>query len=275
MKLKPCIRFALALLVWALLFSLKSITAFLLAVILHEGAHLLMCRKLKVRVLGMMLLPWGMTIATPLIYDGKSQFLISSAGPLCNFFILLVCIGFKKIFSVNSEFFDVFMLANFAGGFLNLLPALPLDGGIILKSHLCQVLGLSRGFTVTMHITAILASVITAFGILLFLATGYNFSYAVAGIFIFVNLKHEKELLMCIKKRIFTGEIKSEKKIKYITVDASCHAVCLANLISCAYTLVFLVNENGKFLKEVPQELILKKLFENSLITVGECVEKF
>lgn len=275
MKLKPCIRFALALLVWALLFSLKSIVAFLLAVILHEGAHLLMCKKLKIKVLGMMPLPWGMTIATPLIYDGKAQLLISAAGPVCNFIILLTCALIKKIFNFNSEFFDVFMLANFAGGFLNLLPALPLDGGIILKSHLCKVLGLSRGFTISMQITAILAAIITCFGILLFLATGYNFSYAVAGIFIFVNLKNEKELLMCIKKRIFTGEIKSDKKIKYISVDASCHAICLANFISCAYTLVFLVNKNGKFLKEVPQEVILKKLFENSLITVGECVEKF
>ena len=275
MKLKPCIRFALALLVWALLFSLKSIFAFLLAVLAHEAAHLLMCMKLKVKVLGMTPLPWGMTISTPLIYDIKSQFYISAAGPVCNFIILSLCVSFKKFFNINLEFFDVFMLANFADGFLNLLPVLPLDGGIILKSRLCKAFGLSGGFTKAMQITAFLGTVILIFGIAVFLVTGYNFSYAAAGVFILVNLKHERELLMCIKKRVFTGEIKSAEKIKYISVDASCHAICLANLISCSYTLVFLVNKNGRFLKEVSQDIILQKLFENSLITVGECVEKF
>lgn len=274
MKIKPCVRFALALFVWALLFSLKSIFAVALAVIAHECAHLLMCMKLKVKVLGMTPLPWGMTIATPLIHDIKSQIYISAAGPLCNFAILAVCMAAKAAFKIHSGFFEIFMLANFADGFLNMLPVLPLDGGIILKSHLCAVRGLAGGFAGSMRITAVAGTVIFLLGIQVFLVSGYNLSYVAAGLFILADLKHEKELLMCIKKRVFTGEIKSSPRIKYISVDSSCHALCLANLISCAYTLVFLVNENGRFSGEVTQNMLIEKLFENSLVTVGECVEK-
>ena len=274
-NLKPCVRFALALFVWALLFSFKSIFAVGLAVLLHECAHLLMCVALKVRVVGMTPLPWGLTISTPLIYDIKSQLLISASGPACNFVILAVCAALRTVSGISGDYFELFMLANLADGLLNLLPVLPLDGGIILKSRLCAVYGLAGGFLKSMRITAFAGAVIFVIGIQIFLVTGYNFSYAAAGLFVLVNLRHERELLMCIKKRIYTGEIKSASKIKYICVDSSCHALCLANLISCNHTLIFLVNDNGRFAGELTQEELIKKLLQNSLITAGECVEKF
>ena len=273
--MKPCVRFALALFVWALFFSLKSIFAVALAVVMHECAHLMACRKLKIKVLAMMPLPWGMTVATPLIYNRKMQIMVSLAGPFCNFVTLVLCVAFKLVFKINSVFLDLFMLANFADGFLNLFPVLPLDGGIVLKAYLCEKFGLAGGFAKCIYISAFTGAVILLFGVLVIVATGYNFSYFAAGLFVLGNLKHERELLVCIKKKVFTGEIKSNDKIRCISVDGACHALCLANLISPSYTIVFLVNENGRFKGEVSQSELIKRLFENTLITIGECVEKF
>lgn len=273
-NIKPCVRFALALFVWALFFSLKSILAVAAAVVIHECAHFAVCAKHRIKVFAMVPLPWGMTVATPLIYNKKLQIRVSAAGPICNFIVLLLCAFFRKVTGINSDFFEIFMIANFADGFLNLLPVLPLDGGIILKANMCEKFGLVSGFAKCIYISAFAGVIILVFGVMIILATGYNFSYFAAGLFIVVNLKHERELLLCIKKRIFTGEIKSSPKIRYINVEASCHALCLANLISTAYTLVFLVNQDGKFIGEASQEILIRKLFENTLITVGECVEK-
>jgi len=273
-NIKPCVRFALALFVWALFFSLKSILAVALAVVIHECAHFAVCAKYRIKVFAMTPLPWGMTVATPLIYNKRLQVRVSVAGPLSNFAVLLICVFIKKVMNINSDFFELFVIANFADGFLNLLPVLPLDGGIILKANLCEKFGLAAGFAKCIYISAFSGAIILVLGAMIILATGYNFSYFAAGLFIIANLKHERELLLCIKKRIFTGEIKSMPKIRYINVDASCHALCLANLISAAYTIVFLVSRDGKFIGEASQELLIKKLFENTLITVGECVEK-
>lgn len=273
-ELKPCVRFALALFVWALLFSVKSILIIAAAVLLHECAHILACLIFKVQILGFEPLPWGLTVATPLIYDKKLQFAISIAGPACNLAVLAVCCALRAFMPEDSGTMELFMLANLADGLLNLLPALPLDGGIILKSRLCSAFGLAAGFKAALRITAAAGALILAFGIEVLIATGYNFSYIAAALFILSNLRHERELLMCIKKRVFTGEIKSAERVKYVSVDASCNAICLANLISCSHTLVFLVNDGGRFSGEVTQEQLIKKLFENSLITVGECIEK-
>jgi len=274
LNIRPCVRFALALFVWALFFSLKSIFAVALAVVIHECAHLLVCMKLKIKILGMMPLPWGMTVLAPLIYNKKMQIAVSIAGPLCNFVTLAVCLAVRSAFSINSEFFDLFIIADFADGFLNLLPVLPLDGGIILKAHLCEKSGLAGGFAKCIYISALFGAVILFWGIMIILATGYNFSYFAAGLFVLGNLKHERELLMCIKKKVFNGEIKSNRKIRCISVDSSCNALCLANLISPAHTLIFLVNKNGRFVGDVSQTRLIEKLFENTLITIGECVEK-
>lgn len=272
---KPCIRFALALFVWALLFSAESIAVIAVAVALHEGAHFAACFAFKVKILSFTPKPWGVCINTTLIRRKKALFVIYAAGPACNFAVLGVCAAVKCFFKLQSANFDLFMLANFAGGFLNLLPALPLDGGIILKLVLCMSCGISAGYKKAIRISAATGAVIFVFGAAAFLATGYNFSYATAGAFILFNLKKENQMLLFMKEKVLSGEIVSEKKIKYISVDASCHAICLANLISFSHTAVFLVNNSGKFVGEVPQSLLLKKLFKNSLITVGECVEKF
>lgn len=259
---------------WALLFSVKSILVVACAIILHESAHVLMCLKMNVKILGMTPLPWGLTVATPLICDRRSQIVISAAGPLCNFAVLTLCMAARELFDIRSHYFDLFMLSNLADGVLNMLPALPLDGGIILKSYLCTHFGLSGGFMMTLKITAAIGAVIFFAGMQIFIITGYNFSYTAAGLFILVNLKHERHLLMSVKKRVLTGEIKSAPKIKWVNVDSSCHALCLANLISGAYTLVFLVNDSGRFIGEVHQNTLIKRLFKNTMITVGECIEK-
>lgn len=274
MKLAPCVRFALALFVWVLLFSLKNILIIALAVFLHELAHFAVCCRLKIKVCSVTPLPWGLTLATPLIYSLRSQLLVSSAGPICNFVIFFGCIIIKKIFCICSYDFDFFILANLADGALNLLPALPLDGGVMLNSFLCLKKGLAGGFIKSMKITVITGALILLYGIQIFISTGYNLSYAAAGLFILLNLNHERELLMCIKKRVFTGEIKSAEKIRYVRADAGCSALCLANMISSSYSTVFLVNENGRFLGELTQDRMIKKLLECSYVTMGECIEK-
>lgn len=274
MNIKSCVRFALALFVWVLLFSLKSILPVAATVVLHEAAHYAMCRRYKVPVYSVVPLPWGITVSTPLISNQKMQLAISAAGPLCNILIFLLCILLKGIFKIHSSAFDFFIFTNLADGILNLMPALPLDGGSILNSYLCSKYGLAAGFNRSFKITVLIGGIIFICGIQIFIVTGYNFSFAAVGLFILLNLNHEKELLMCIKKRIFTGEIKSSKRIKYISVDFDWRALCLISVISSAYSVIFLVNRNGRFVGELNQQDMIAKILKCSSVSVGECIEK-
>jgi len=131
LKLKPNISFALMLVVWASIFSVKWVLVVGSAVILHEAAHMAMCFAMGVRVFDLKALPWGITATTTIMHDPLTQFAVSLAGPMSNFFLLLLCPVIERIFSQDTA--ELFALANLADGLLNLIPALPLDGGIILN----------------------------------------------------------------------------------------------------------------------------------------------
>jgi len=272
LRVKPCVRFSVVLMFWAIFFSIKWIAVVGLCVLLHETAHMVACRLLKIPVYDIKTLPWGLTAFTPLMYDPISQFVVSVAGPMFNFFLLAFS-GVIRNFAGN-DVADLFVIANLADGLLNLIPALPLDGGIILKAFLCSKFGFVRGFNYMIKTTAAVGILIMAFGIQIFLLTGYNISYFVAGIFIIVNLRHEKYLMVCIKKRILTGEIRSISAVRQVKVSHDSNALCLVDYISPSYTLVFKVMDAGKEVGVVRQSDLIDAVLKNTMITVGECIEK-
>lgn len=274
MRVKPCVRFALALFVWVLLFSAESILIVLSAMVLHELAHVIACRILGVKICSITPLPWGVAISTPVLFDWRMRIIVSAAGPICNVIIFVICLLIKNFFSLNSSALDFFALSHFADGLLNLLPVLPFDGGTILNSYLCVKKGFSFGYAVSIKLTVIVGAFIFLAGIQIFITSGCNFSLTIVGFFVLLNLRHEKEVIICIKKQILTEGMEFGKKIKYVNIDYNCSALCLVNMINSEYTLIFLVNRNGRFVGELNQHDIIAALLKCSLITVGECIEK-
>ncbi len=272
MHLKRKLKATLMLTLWCVFFEPKWLVAVSCAVILHECAHLLMCTALGVRVSAIRALPWGLTATAPLMHEPFCQLAVSIAGPMCNFFLLLFCPLIEKL--ISPEAADIFALSNLADGLLNLIPALPLDGGIILKAFLSSFFGLAKGFSYMIRITAVTGCVLILLGVHIFIYTGSNASYLMAGFFIIYNLKHEKELIMCIRKRILTGEITSKPRPKKIYADHMSNAICLLDLVSPVYTINVLVTKNGKVVGSVCQKEIIENVLKNSMITVGECIEK-
>ena len=272
MRLKSCRKFALVLVFWALFFPLKWLLAAGVAVFLHEMSHLAVCKILGIKIFGIRALPWGLTLSAPIIYKPQNQLAVSIAGPMCNFFLLLLCPIIKIIF--GDDIANIFAIANIADGVFNLIPSLPLDGGIILKSYLCSRFGFLRGLSYMFRVTAVFGFLFMLLGIHILVLTGKNASYLMAGGFILWNLKHERELNMCIKKRILTGEIQSMPPAKTICADAKSNAICLVNKISPSYTLEVKVTKNGKLLGTISQKALLSRILENSIITLEECIEK-
>ena len=255
------------LMLWLIFFPPAWVAVVGVSVVLHEGAHLFACKVMGIKVLTVKALPWGLTAATPLMYEPGAQFVISLSGPMCNFFLLIFCPVIKSVFSKEAA--DLFALANLADGLLNLLPALPLDGGIMLKSFLCARFGLVRGFSYMIKVTAVIGTLLMMLGLYIFASTSSNVSYLVAGIFILYNLKHESELSLCIRKRILTGEIVSKPRIRKIYADSSSNAICFVDHISPTHTLQIHIPK-----AIINQDRLIECVLKNSMITLGECIEK-
>ena len=124
------------------------------------------------------------------------------------------------------------------------------------------------------RITAAIGAFLMIFGIQVLWATGCNVSYFVAGVFIIFNIRHEKELVICIKKRILTGEIRSLAVRKKICVSYDSNALCLVNFISPSYTAIFSVMKENAEIGVIHQRHLLECVMKNTMITAGECIEK-
>lgn len=74
-------------------------------------------------------MPYGLIIKSEMTKNPNEEIFVSAMGPAANFFAFLICVNFKNL--------TFFALCNLALFLLNLAPALPLDGAVIIKSLSC------------------------------------------------------------------------------------------------------------------------------------------
>ena len=131
-------------------------SAFIIAVfscvLLHELGHAAAAAFHGVRTKEIILLPiGGAAIFEPKAVRPIQEFSIAFAGPLTNFAIaVLIFIGLKiftpssvtyigiedQLFSIGNAFFERLMWLNIVIAAFNLIPAFPLDGGLMLRAVL-------------------------------------------------------------------------------------------------------------------------------------------
>lgn len=110
----------LTLLVFLVFFLLKKHIYFILYafIFLHELSHLIAAVLLGFKPLCLHLYPWGCMLSMSEIPPAKKRLVILSAGVLFNIIMLLL---------------NIFPKENLSLAIFNLIPVMPLDGGVILS----------------------------------------------------------------------------------------------------------------------------------------------
>lgn len=116
----------------------RRFTPLLLALLLHESGHLLMAAALGIPVEEVEITPMGgvMTVDDP---DGLSPlraFLLALAGPAFSLFGCLLSSVLYRHTGISFSAASAFAQGNLVLLLFNLLPALPLDGGNMLRAIL-------------------------------------------------------------------------------------------------------------------------------------------
>ena len=117
-----------------ILFFFRQAEAFLIFyffVLLHELAHILVANLLKIKIIDISLLPFGVNAKFDFCDNKIKEIIIASAGPV--FSLIIACI-LKEYFIQNFFIFVV-----------NMIPIYPLDGGRILKNIILLVFKNSMG----------------------------------------------------------------------------------------------------------------------------------
>jgi stage IV sporulation protein FB len=143
----------------------KEIALVFSAVFLHELAHLAAGIFLKIKFTAIELFPFGgqAQVQDFLSLAPEKEIYLALTGPV---FSLSVAGIFFYMPLPDYPFLDLFIKVNFILGIFNFLPALPLDGGRILRAFLSSRLGFRKATRYTALVGQIL-------GILLVTVAGY------------------------------------------------------------------------------------------------------
>lgn len=221
--------------------EIKSLAILYLAVLLHEGGHFIACVALGEKVLKLRFMPYGANLCIENVVNPVYSMIISAAGPLIS--LLLVCF-FGGFTSAGMRVFKASNIAVFA---LNVFPALPLDGGVFLKSIFTYRAGYIKAHRRAMELTRITAVFLSFFGVIFLLLSKYNISLLVISAFLVYNLKEERKKLIFLRRMIYSKEFDRRGKplnVKHRAVAQNVGAISLTDYFGYNYICHFFVYDN-------------------------------
>jgi stage IV sporulation protein FB len=230
--------------------QVQEVIAIILSITVHEAAHIIIADSLGLKIDEIEFMPFGGKIKIGLIEEARleSRLLTTLAGPMANFLTsLLLFIAVKgDIIPIRIGFMLIDYQLKF--GFLNLLPALPLDGGRIFALWLMQHMSFIESIRIASRMGKIIGLVLIFAGIGGFILKKGLFLFLIMGVFLFLQSSREEReapltfmKLVSGKKGIFLkkGFLPVEqivvlqdvevKKILYLFMPQKYYIVCVVD----------------------------------------------
>ncbi len=107
---------------------------YMLALFLHELAHLWVAIRRGYSLKLIKLDMFGLSLDLNEVVDDKDIFAINISGPMFNLLLCLLCMSAYWLFPVSYLYLNAFCFSNLVLAIFNLLPVYPLDGGKIFKN---------------------------------------------------------------------------------------------------------------------------------------------
>ena len=143
-------------------------------IVIHEWAHVLAAAALGMTITEMELFPFGCAAKMQCFAMSRSkEIIVAAAGPAAN--MILACV----IFVINKYYYsfafaDKLITASLAIATVNLLPALPLDGGRIARAAFASFMGYRHATRFMSFAGIFFAVVITGIGIYYSVKEAFN-----------------------------------------------------------------------------------------------------
>lgn len=186
--------FLLFALLWITSGSSIELVLVTLLVVIHEFAHGLAGRALGLQVDSIELYPFGgvARIDERMELEPFAERRLAWAGPAVNLALAGLGLAFYSRIFPGSELALFFIHANLVLATFNMLPALPLDGGRILRSYLTPLLGFRKATEFSASMGQIFACLLFILGIAGWLDGRLGISVMLVAVFLFFAAAREK-----------------------------------------------------------------------------------
>lgn len=220
------------------------------AALLHECAHLAMCIYLGHTPTQITLGVCGINLEIQSVSDIKKRMMILASGPASSFLMFGALFLMRSFSLANARIFE---FANLCIGIANLFPAMPLDGGAMLKCALISRFGIINGAKLMHRITHLITALIFCIFLLMASADMLNPFLMMFLAFLIFSHKDEQRRELIDKKLVLSGQIPHSGKLKYLALDSDRELLDIASRISPSYYIITAVFAQGRFAGEISQ----------------------
>lgn len=252
----------------AILFDFfEQLAVIYLIVFVHELSHCFTALFFRIKLKQIEILPFGMSLLLDVHYikNPKHEIIVAAAGPLSNIILSFICLLLVRSSIINHETGWFIITASILIALLNILPALPLDGGRILKAALTLRWGFVKAFNFTMMLTKLMIVILTVAGCVLLYYVQFNFSIFLIIAFLIVNIVAERRSgSMIIMRDILYSKNKLENGIARASTIAARYDKPARKLLKSFgyhhYYLVEIVDEDMRHLGTLTETQIIDGL---------------
>lgn len=235
-----------------------------LALLVHELFHLSFAVKMKIPIVRIVVLPFGINIKIKDKLSYIYELILCIMGPVGSLVVGVLALYIYK----NSGVFDIkyFADANFSLFIINSIPIYPLDGGRIFKRILEEKEGHFRAAKISLWVSQGCVFVIFAFIFAAIVYSEFNVSIVVLCCFLISEISKQKnaavksyaELLAYSKEKL---EKNLSVKIREIAVSENCYVKnILKNLSDGLYTVVSVADKNGKIIARITETELIEAI---------------
>lgn len=227
------------------------VSAVLLALCIHELAHILAAYIFGSRIIEIRLMPFGGSarMENPYRLPARKIIPVAAAGPFANLAAAVICAAMVHWGAIHPFSAAAFISPNLVLCAFNLLPALPLDGGRILFAALQPILGPQNALQTGLWLGRILALILLGAAFAGGLHSGrWNLTFMLAAIFIIVSARDERAALSktsaaCLSEQI--SDTIGAQPARIYQMDARCTAQDALALLRPQEKTWFILAENG------------------------------
>ncbi|MBO8126181.1 MAG: M50 family metallopeptidase [Firmicutes bacterium] len=250
------------------------------SVFFHEFAHTLIARTHGLRSSQIELLPFGGVASIDELggLDPGLETSVALAGPVASGILAAVCWLIQNNWPLYPELVTYGIYSNLALAGFNLLPALPLDGGRLLRAHLAGKRGFRGATRAALGLARILAVLLMVGGIIGLHLGALNISFPVVGVFLWLAARREEYnsrylFVQYITKRRQELGTGGPKLVESILCPASMPVKeVVRHFLPQNYHLVYLLGANKELLGYVTELEVIEAMLEKGIDTPLEAL---
>lgn len=224
----------------------------------HELAHLAAAVCIGLKPESITFAPFGvhLTLKNRIIRNFADEIILYSAGPLINgiFAVVSLKFGWSDMYKINTALFV-----------MNMLPVVPLDGGVILKRILSYKMSKAQADKIMRVISGVLSISVLTLAVMGVIRGYINPSLFVMAVFLAGNLITGEELYDVDFINGIICENKKTNKTKMVIVDENNSLAKAARCISPAYTTVAVVTDGEGRVREILTDKGIQKGLTSAL----------